>query len=292
VPPTTTTTTTVPPTTTTTTTTTVPPTTTTTTTTTVPPTTTTTTTVPPTVEPLSLFFSTLGGGNRNPVPGVGRPYDDADVYLWDNTNFSRDLDGSVEGLPGNADIDGLAIDGSNYYISFNRNGGVNLPSSGGGSFTVQDEDVVLFNSATSVWTMFFRGASCGLDASNGGDISALDVVNNSLYFSTIGNSSVAGVSAPYDDADIYKWDGSGCGRVFDGSANGLPGSADIDGLAIDGSTFYMSFIATDTAVSGFGTVQDEDVVMYDAGTWSLFFDGTGLGLDSTSGQDLDAIDVQ
>jgi hypothetical protein len=249
-----------------------------------------TVTAPPAGPPTLVYFSTVGGGNGNSVPGVGGPYDDSDVYLWDTvtTAFSRILDGSGLGLPGNADIDGLAFDGGVYYISFNRNGGTNVPAIG----SIQDEDVVLYDPENGEFELFFAGAECLLNASNGRDIDALDVVGGNLYFSTIGNGSVNGVAGPYDDADIYMWDGAGCSRVFDASANSVPGGADIDGLTVvDADTFYVSF-AGNVSVPGLGTVQDEDVVYNDAGTWTMFFNATAEGMGASNGRDLDAIDVQ
>jgi hypothetical protein len=49
-------------------------------------------------------------------------------------------------------------------------------------------------------------------------------------------------------------------------------------------------------VPGIGTVQDEDVVYYNAGTWSVYFDGTAVGLTSNnnttaSNLDIDAFDL-
>ena len=112
-----------------------------------------------------------------------------------------------------------------------------------------------------------------------------------LYFSTVGNSSVDGLGAA-DDADIYSWDGTTFARVFDASANGLPGNADIDALTVvDADTYYVSFTASGgTTVPTLGVVQDESVVLYDAGTWSMYFSGAGQ-LDSTNSQNIDAIQV-
>jgi hypothetical protein len=42
-------------------------------------------------------------------------------------------------------------------------------------------------------------------------------------------------------------------------------------------------------VPGLGAVQEEDIVNYNNGIWSLVFDGTAAGL-TASAQDLDAID--
>jgi hypothetical protein len=129
-----------------------------------------------------------------------------------------------------------------------------------------------------------------LDASNDHDVDAFDLVGGVLYFSTLGDASIAGQAGPFDDADIYMV--PGCSRVFDASVEGLAGSADIDGLTVvDADTFYMSFDQDGISVSGL-TVQDEDVVLFDAGDWSLYFDGSTQGLSASNDQDLDAIDVQ
>ena len=115
-----------------------------------------------------------------------------------------------------------------------------------------------------------------------------------FYFSTTTNTAVPGVAGPYDDADIYSWDGIGFSRIFDASAAGLPGNADIDGLqVVDQDTFYISFRASvGTNVPGLGIVDDEDIVLYDAGTWSWVFDGSDVGLDpGINGENVDAFAI-
>ena len=78
--------------------------------------------------------------------------------------------------------------------------------------------------------------------------------------------------------------------MWDASAAGISGAANVDGLAmVDATHFRLSF-AADTTLSGPGAVQDEDVVLFNAGTWSTWFDGTAPGL-TTANHDLDAIDV-
>jgi hypothetical protein len=74
---------------------------------------------------------------------------------------------------------------------------------------------------------------------------------------------------------------------------GLPAGADVDGFVrIDATHFLMSFNA-DVTIPVPGpdlAVQDEDIVAFNAGTWSVYFDGTLHGL--TSGNlDVDAFDV-
>ena len=73
-------------------------------------------------------------------------------------------------------------------------------------------------------------------------------------------------------------------------ASRLPASANMDAYdRVDSTHFYASF-ADNTSVPGLGVVQDEDVVSYDNGIWSVWFDGTSRGLTSAA-QDIDAISV-
>lgn len=116
-----------------------------------------------------------------------------------------------------------------------------------------------------------------------------------LYFSTPDGFAIPGVAGPYDDADIYVWDGTSFSRIFDASDADLPGNANIDGLVVvDDNTFYMSFSRdSGTTVPTVGTVQDEDIVLYDAGAWSIFFDGSDVGLSGgfLLDEDVDAFEI-
>ena len=79
-------------------------------------------------------------------------------------------------------------------------------------------------------------------------------------------------------------------RVFDASTNGLPASANVDGyVRVDATHFYVSFSA-DTTAPVLGAVQDEDIVYYNNGVWSIHFDGTARGLTAAN-QDIDAFDL-
>jgi hypothetical protein len=237
----------------------------------------------------ALYFSTGGAGS---VPTVAGPYDDADIYTVDGSNiFARLYDGVSDlGLPNNADIDGLSVINDNhFYVSFAA------ASTTINGVSYQDEDVLEYDNGT--WSLYFDGAICGLDASNAGDIDALSVSGGTLYFSTAGNVAVIGVTNntdQFDDADVYTWDGTSCERVLDvlgrGVPNTLPRNADIDGLTVQGGTYYISFRASSTTVSGLGAVQDESVVSYDGANWAMVFSGAGQ-LDGSNAQNVDAIHV-
>jgi hypothetical protein len=100
------------------------------------------------------------------------------------------------------------------------------------------------------------------------------------------------VSGTADDADVYGWDGTAFTRAVDASANGIPGYANVDGLVwTDATHLHLSFANSSTTLPGIGTVQDEDVVRNDGGTWSVYFDGTSHGLGAADGLDVDAFDL-
>jgi FtsP/CotA-like multicopper oxidase with cupredoxin domain len=235
-----------------------------------------------------LYFSTSGSST---VPGVGGTADDADIYYWDGAAFSRVIDATLitNPLPGNANVDGfIRVDATHFYMSFSGNVTIALP---GPDLSVADEDVVYYNAGT--WSLFFDGSAHGL-ATNSFDLDAISIVGGTLYFSTDNGNVPPGAGGTGDDADIYRWNGgSSYTRVVNANGAGslgLPTGANVDGLKyVDATHFYLSF-SGDLTVPGLGTVQDEDVVYYNNGTWSVYFDGTGKGLTS-SNLDVDAFDL-
>ncbi|MCW2768130.1 MAG: pectin esterase [Nocardioides sp.] len=235
---------------------------------------------PPPVQ--DLYLSTFG--NSNP-PGVAGTADDADIYTWNGTAYSRSIDVSAApyNLPATANVDGFArVDATHFYLSFSAD--TTVPGLG----AVQDEDVVFFNAGT--WSVYFDGTARGLTAANQ-DVDAISVAGSTLYFSTFGNTNPPGVAGVADDADVYSFTGTSFARVWDATANGLGTGANVDGyVRVDATHFYLSFSGLTTTVPVLGTVQDEDVVYNNAGTWSVFFDGTAHGL-TTDNLDVDAFDV-
>lgn len=232
--------------------------------------------------PAPLTFSTLGTTNPTELTETA---DDADVYRWTGTEFTRSVDVSAitNPLPTSANVDGLdRIDDSHFYLSFNDAVTIALP---GPDLAVQDEDVVLYDAGT--WSMFYDGSANGLAAT---DLDAISVVGGTLYFSTDSTTVPPGAGGTGDDADIYRWNGgSSYTRMLDASAVGWS-TANVDGLVwVDPTHVFLSY-STDTTAPGALAAQDEDVVRNDGGTWSTYFDGTVLRLTADA-QDLDAFDV-
>jgi K319-like protein/calcineurin-like phosphoesterase family protein len=116
-----------------------------------------------------------------------------------------------------------------------------------------------------------------------------------LYFSLSAGGSPGGVKVANED--IVFFDGKAFTLAFDGSDVGL-GSLRIDAFSwLDADTLLLSFDA-DATVPQVGAVDDSDVVRFDAtslgattaGSLSLFFDGSDVGLTAT-GHDVDAFEV-
>ncbi len=136
-----------------------------------------------------------------------------------------------------------------------------------------------------------KGAAGGWGATFTADLVVTHpVVPPSLYFSTRGNGSIPGLSAPFDDAHIYGWNGTSFTLERPSTNGPLAAGANVDGFdRVDATHFYMSFSAT-TSLPGLANVQDEDVVYFNGTSWALYFDGSAHGMTSSS-RDLDAISV-
>lgn len=116
-----------------------------------------------------------------------------------------------------------------------------------------------------------------------------------LFYSTLGNTNPPGVAGTADDSDVYSWSGTAHSRSIDLSTApyNVPAAANVDGFTrVDATHFYLSF-SNNTAVTlaGVGAVQDEDVVFWNNGSWSLYFDGSAHGLGGNAALDLDALSV-
>jgi len=177
--------------------------------------------------------------------------------------------------------------------------------------TVRDEDIVTYDPSTGEWALFFDGSDVGIA---GTDINALSVLaDGSIVMSfDSSNFSLAGVvGAPsgttVDDSDLVRFVPTSTGTntsgtwffYFDGSDAGLTQNGeDIDGVCVlDDGSFLFSTIG---AARGAGpNAADEDVLWYSfaslgsgsGGTWSLFFDGSDVGFNSSGGADLDAFSL-
>jgi hypothetical protein len=188
---------------------------------------------------------------------VGGTPDDADIYFWNGSAFSRSIDVTTitNPLPTGANVDGFdRVSATQFYMSFNA--GITVPGIAG---TVQDEDIVQRNGTT--WSLYFDGSANGL-TSGTFDLDAISIVGaggpGNIYFSTDNAGVPPGAGGTGDDADIYRWNGgSSYTRVFDASVLGWS-TNNVDGFVfVDATHFYLSYSPDTSTVPGLGTVQDE-----------------------------------
>lgn len=111
-----------------------------------------------------------------------------------------------------------------------------------------------------------------------------------LYFSLASNGTVGGLSVTNED--IAGWNGASFSLYFDGSDVGLANFT-IDAFSIVSPTeLLLSFTNAGTVPGIASTVDDSDIVKFSttSGSFSLYFDGSDVGLSSSS-EDIDAIEL-
>jgi len=91
--------------------------------------------------------------------------------------------------------------------------------------------------------------------------------------------------------DLVAWNGAAFSLYFDGSLAGIPPGTAIDAVARTRTTgvvsTLLSFDVPSTLPGGL-TVDDEDVVAWNGTAWSLFLDGSAIGVPENL--DLDGFD--
>jgi PKD repeat protein len=191
-----------------------------------------------------------------------------------------------------------------YYVSFA--GSASVPNVG----TVEDEDIVSYDTGTGTWSLYFDGSDVGLGST---DVNAFHVrANGSILMSFDSTSfSVPGLTGGPDgttvlDRDVVLFTPTSTGATtagsfsfyFDGSDVdlGTSSSEDIDGLCeLSDGSLLLSTIGN-PGVTGLSGLADEDILRFagtfgaaTSGTWSLHFDGSDVGLGSSSSGDTDGI---
>jgi subtilisin-like proprotein convertase family protein len=117
-----------------------------------------------------------------------------------------------------------------------------------------------------------------------------------IYVSSSTNGTASGVAFNDEDILSYSTSSSTWALFFDGSDVGITTDVDAFAMLTDGS-ILMSFDTTTTAGAA-GSVVDADIVRFvptstgstTAGTFSLYFDGSDVGLTTTN-EDIDAVEL-
>lgn len=179
-------------------------------------------------------------------------------------------------------------------VSFASNGSV-----GGISFA--DEDIVKFDGQS--WSLFFDGSDVGV---GGSDLFAFSVVDLDTFLMSFSTAvTVNGISAT--PQDVLRFEATSLGvntagtfyMYLDGSDVGLDTSGEsIDSISLLPDSRVLISTTGNPVVPGVSG-KDEDVLVFTpvslgdvtSGIWTMYFDGSDVGLAETSGEDVDALDV-
>lgn len=172
-----------------------------------------------------------------------------------------------------------------------------------GGVASADEDILRFDGTN--WSLYFDGSDVGVASP---DLSAFAIVNaNTVLMSFGANVTVNGVTAT--PQDVLRFDATNLGSAtigtfsmyFDGSDVGFADTTNekIDSLKLLPDGRLLISATGNPSVTGATIARDEDVLAFapttlgdtTSGTWSMYFDGSDVGLSETSGEDIDALDV-
>jgi hypothetical protein len=172
-----------------------------------------------------------------------------------------------------------------------------------GGVSSADEDILRFDGQT--WSLFFDGSDVGVGSPDLFAFSLLDADTILMSFSA--TVTVNGITAT--PQDVLRFDATSLGSTtsgtwslyFDGSDVGFDDTTNekIDSLTLlpDGRLLISS--TGNPVVPGVTGGRDEDVLAFTpttlgdvtSGTWSMYFDGSDVGLSESSNEDVDALDV-
>ena len=200
-----------------------------------------------------------------------------------------------------------------YYLSLAGN--ATLRSSDGSTLAVADADIFALNVPASggfQFLPFFDGSDVGL-ATDNEDIDAFDLLpDGSIVVSTVGSFSVSatytspgvgtGATLSGSNRDLLKFTPAAVGDnttgswslFLSGTAVGLDSSDEnIDSIAVLADGRLVISTAGSSSVPGGVAGKDEDLLALtpSTGAWELYFDGSDVGLDSSS-EDIDGLHLE
>jgi hypothetical protein len=171
-----------------------------------------------------------------------------------------------------------------------------------GGVASADEDILKFDG--TAWSLFFDGSDVGV---GGSDLFGFAIVDADTILMTF-NSALTLNGMSVSPRDVVRFDatslGSNTAGTFNMYFNGIDAGLDVTAENIDSVNLLPDgrvLISTtgNPVVAGVTGGRDEDVLAFTptslgnntSGTWSLYFDGSDVGLAETSGEDVDALDV-
>ena len=171
-----------------------------------------------------------------------------------------------------------------------------------GGVATRDEDILKFDGQN--WSLFFDGSDAGVGSPDLFAFSILDTDTILMAFSA--NVTINAIAAT--PQDVLRFDATSLGSTtsgtwslyFDGSDVGLETTAEkIDSVSVLPDGRLLISTSGNPAVPGPSGLADEDIIAFTpvslgdntSGTWSMYFDGSDVGLSTSSGEDIDALDI-
>lgn len=180
-------------------------------------------------------------------------------------------------------------------LSTKSSGSIKNPTGNGGTLRYANEDIVRCMPVAGAcnWDLYFDGSDVGLSSVNLLDFEVLD--NGHLIF-TIDRKRTLPDIGEVKPTDVIEFTPTSLGTTtagtfsfyLKGSTVGLEKSGEkIDALALTADGKLVISITGSGNVPGAGSIKDEDLIQLDGDTWSLYMDGSKVGLTS-SGEDVAA----
>ena len=177
-------------------------------------------------------------------------------------------------------------------------------SSGGnaGGVSFADEDILVYDTGTGTYSMFFDGSDVGLSGAGARDVDAFHILDDGSILISIVSASTLPDVGNVDDSDILRFVPTSTGTntagtfewYFDGSDVGLTTNGeDVDAIHILANGDLVISTAGGFSVTGLSGA-DEDLSVFSptslgattSGTWSAYFDGSDIALNNSGSEDV------
>ncbi len=246
----------------------------------------------------ALTFSVAGGPSHGTLSGVAPilTYTPASGYSGADSFTFVTNDGQANSAPATVSITvNPAVTGPVLYLGSSTSG-----TAGGIAFA--DEDILIKDMSTGAWSLLIDGSDIGLANT---DIDAFELLaDGSLLLSFDTAFTLSGFTA-VDDSDIVRFTPTSTGATtagtwswyFDGSDVGLSTSdEDVDAFTVLPDGRLLISTLGNVSVTG-ASGADEDLLVFTpaalgsttSGTWAMYFDGSDVGLSSTSNEDINGV---
>lgn len=137
----------------------------------------------------------------------GTLYRANDIIRFDGSNWSKELNGSAEGIPDGVNIDAVSMSNDKLVISIDTDAQMD-------GVTFDDSDIISFDG--NKFEMFWDASGFGIEIA--ADMDALHInVKGDALVSFEGSGSIGGVN--YDDEDLLGFDTLTWSLEFDGSVD-------------------------------------------------------------------------